>query len=410
MNTSMNTISSIPATPPLKAPTRGTESSGDGLTAPADGFAALLDQSMAAPAAPAVETAKRDADAEVDSTDTEPAKPHAASPKTAPVKAPRRSDQAIDLPDAASAIAAAAVARPKRDGGEPSISGEGEDKPGRRAGIKDVPSDGAALPTAALAVPQPLAATAAAPEATTDSERPVAAAKRGAGAKHAADALADATETAARRAIQVPTAEVRAMAQETAAARETRIDPAPRTTTGTEPINSTLPTAAPPATPTSPRPAEATVQAHLAAPVDTPAFAPALATQVRWLVEGGVQLAQLTLNPAEMGPLAVRIAIDGAQARIDFSADVAGTRHAIESALPTLAAALSADGLTLAGGGVYDGAPRRQPGAPGESGAPGAGQRGADERNARADEARHDAAMHALRNGAPARGLVDLMA
>jgi len=119
-------------------------------------------------------------------------------------------------------------------------------------------------------------------------------------------------------------------------------------------------------------------EARLAATIDSPSFAPALAHQITWLAGEGVQHARLTLNPVEMGPLAVKIALDGTQARIDFSADMPATRAAIEASLPTLAAALNDSGLTLAGGGVFDGQarrgtpdPRQTPSAgPSESGGP----------------------------------------
>ncbi len=107
-------------------------------------------------------------------------------------------------------------------------------------------------------------------------------------------------------------------------------------------------------------------EAQLAAALDSAAFAPALATQVSWLVREGVHHARLSLNPAEMGPVTVQIALDGTQARVDFSADLATTRAAIESSLPHLAAALHESGLKLAGGGVFDG--QQRPGTPGERG------------------------------------------
>jgi flagellar hook-length control protein FliK len=100
--------------------------------------------------------------------------------------------------------------------------------------------------------------------------------------------------------------------------------------------------------------------ATLPSPIDSPAFAPSLATQVRWWASDGVQQAQLQLNPAEMGPVRVTIVLDGREARIDFSADSAATRGAIEAALPVLAAALDDGGLKLTGGGVHDGAAGRQ--------------------------------------------------
>lgn len=102
--------------------------------------------------------------------------------------------------------------------------------------------------------------------------------------------------------------------------------------------------------------------ATVPAPIDSPAFAPSLATQVRWWASDGVQQAQLQLNPAEMGPVTVRIVVlDGREARIDFSADLAATRSAIEAALPVLAAALDDGGLKLTGGGVHDGSAQQRP-------------------------------------------------
>jgi flagellar hook-length control protein FliK len=141
--------------------------------------------------------------------------------------------------------------------------------------------------------------------------------------------------------------------------------------------------------------------AHVAAALDSPGFAPALATQVRWLVQDGVQQARITLNPAEMGPVAVQIVIDGRDARIDFSADLPATRQALEASLPTLAAALDDSGLKLAGGGVHDGqAQRRQEAWAGASPGPWPG----------AAAARADEAGPARPRAAAGRGLVDLVA
>jgi len=70
------------------------------------------------------------------------------------------------------------------------------------------------------------------------------------------------------------------------------------------------------------------------------------------LARDGVQRAELHLHPADMGPVSVQITLDGAQARVDFGADIAATRHVIENGLPELASALRDAGLTLTGGGV----------------------------------------------------------
>jgi flagellar hook-length control protein FliK len=87
-------------------------------------------------------------------------------------------------------------------------------------------------------------------------------------------------------------------------------------------------------------------------PVDSPDFAAAFGLQVSTLARDGVQRAELHLNPTDMGPVSIQITLDGTQARVDFGADVAATRHAIETGLPELASALRDAGFTLAGGGV----------------------------------------------------------
>jgi flagellar hook-length control protein FliK len=151
-----------------------------------------------------------------------------------------------------------------------------------------------------------------------------------------------------------------------------------------------LPGAAPGALATSlPTPLAGPAAAHggaapllLSAPVDSAGFPQALASQLTTLARDGVHEATLQLNPAEMGPIAVKIVLDGAQAQIDFAAAHARTREAIESGLPSLAAALHGAGLTLAGGGVYE----QHPGRDGEP-SPGEGGRGGGSRAAADDEA-----------------------
>jgi len=98
----------------------------------------------------------------------------------------------------------------------------------------------------------------------------------------------------------------------------------------------------------APQPVTVVVPAAL----DSAEFAQAFGVQVSVLARDGVEHAELQLNPAEMGPVSVQIVMDGTQARIDFGADAAGTRQAIEHSLPDLAAALREAGLTLSGGGV----------------------------------------------------------
>ena len=102
----------------------------------------------------------------------------------------------------------------------------------------------------------------------------------------------------------------------------------------------------------------------LPAPVASPEFGELLGAQVSLFARDGLQQAELRLNPAEMGPIGVQIEIAGNEARINFNAGQATTRDAIERALPELAAALRGEGLTLAGGGVFDRPPGAREGTP----------------------------------------------
>ncbi|RQP25253.1 flagellar hook-length control protein FliK [Piscinibacter terrae] len=96
----------------------------------------------------------------------------------------------------------------------------------------------------------------------------------------------------------------------------------------------------------------APVAVDVPTPVTSPDFPETLGVQVSVLARDGVQHAELHLNPAEMGPISVQIALDGTRAQVDFGADSMTTRQIIESGLPELASALRDAGFTLAGGGV----------------------------------------------------------
>jgi len=93
-------------------------------------------------------------------------------------------------------------------------------------------------------------------------------------------------------------------------------------------------------------------QAHVAAPVNSPGFADELGAQVAIWSRHGVQEAELRMNPAEMGPVQVRIQLDGQVAQVRFVAEQALTREALQAALPQLAQALAAEGLQWGGGDV----------------------------------------------------------
>lgn len=104
---------------------------------------------------------------------------------------------------------------------------------------------------------------------------------------------------------------------------------------------------------------------QLPTPVASPEFVPRLSAEVAVLARDGVQEARLQLNPAELGPVAVRIVLDGDRAQVHLAVDHTTTLQLLDQNLPTLAAALRDQGLTLSGGGVFQQprqAPRDEPG------------------------------------------------
>jgi len=157
-------------------------------------------------------------------------------------------------------------------------------------------------------------------------------------------------------------------------------------------------------------PSSPAVQAHIAAPLASPDFPPALGAQISLFARDGVERATIEIHPPEMGPISVQIALDGSAARVDFMADAAATRQVIESALPTLASSLRDAGLTLTGGGVFQ-QPQSSAGFAGHGGSagqPGHGQGGRP--GAGADDGLGAAGPATVLRTTAQRGLVDLVA
>ncbi len=105
-------------------------------------------------------------------------------------------------------------------------------------------------------------------------------------------------------------------------------------------------------------------QASLPTPLDAPEFTQKLADQIGlWVGQArndGPMTAELHLNPAEMGPINVKISLDGQSAHVDFAAAALETRQAIEASLSMLSSSLNDVGLSLSGGGVFSQTPQQQ--------------------------------------------------
>lgn len=94
------------------------------------------------------------------------------------------------------------------------------------------------------------------------------------------------------------------------------------------------------------------VEVQIRTPVSDPGFGSVVMSRIGDLAANGVQQAELHLNPAEMGPIVVRIAVEQGLTQVDFQAAHAATRDLLEQSLSQLAQSLQDDGLTLGNSSV----------------------------------------------------------
>jgi flagellar hook-length control protein FliK len=103
----------------------------------------------------------------------------------------------------------------------------------------------------------------------------------------------------------------------------------------------------------------------------------AFAERVVWMAKQGVQEAQISVNPRNLGPIEVHISMQKEQASVTFVAHHAATRDALEAALPRLRDMLQDNGLNLAQSDVsHQSFDQRRDQAAGFSGDQGRGQHG----------------------------------
>ncbi len=82
----------------------------------------------------------------------------------------------------------------------------------------------------------------------------------------------------------------------------------------------------------------------LEVPLGQPKWDQALANRVLWMINNDHLRADLRLNPPQLGPLDVRISIEGDQTNIHFSSPHGVVRESLENALPQLREMLSESG------------------------------------------------------------------
>jgi flagellar hook-length control protein FliK len=91
--------------------------------------------------------------------------------------------------------------------------------------------------------------------------------------------------------------------------------------------------------------APATPTLNVAAGVETPEFGQGVANHVSWMVDNNLQAAKLQVNPPQLGPIEVRIAVQGDHAQVWLVSHSALTRDALESSSPKLREMLGAQGF-----------------------------------------------------------------
>lgn len=95
-------------------------------------------------------------------------------------------------------------------------------------------------------------------------------------------------------------------------------------------------------------------------PVGNAQWADEIGSRMTMMVEQGKHTASLRLSPEHLGPLEVRITMNGDQASVQFGAAHADTRNALENALPRLREMFASQGLSLADANVSREPPRQQ--------------------------------------------------
>lgn len=94
---------------------------------------------------------------------------------------------------------------------------------------------------------------------------------------------------------------------------------------------------------------EAPVPMQISLPLQDPNWAQAAGQRVLWMVKNETQSAELRINPPNLGPVEMRVTLNGNdQASVSFASPHAGVREALEAAFPRLRDMLGANGLVLA--------------------------------------------------------------
>jgi flagellar hook-length control protein FliK len=96
----------------------------------------------------------------------------------------------------------------------------------------------------------------------------------------------------------------------------------------------------------------------LTVPVSSPAWGDAFSDRMALALQNRQPVAELHLNPPNLGPVEIQVSMNGDQASLSFFSPHAPVREAIQSAMPRLTEALAESGVSL--GNVFVGAQSQQ--------------------------------------------------
>ena len=99
-------------------------------------------------------------------------------------------------------------------------------------------------------------------------------------------------------------------------------------------------------------------QTTIAAPVGSNAWPDEFSQKVTWICNQQNQVAELHLNPPDLGPISVVLTIADNQASAVFTSAHSAVREAIENAMPKLRESLAENGIMLGNATVSDQTPR----------------------------------------------------
>ena len=97
----------------------------------------------------------------------------------------------------------------------------------------------------------------------------------------------------------------------------------------------------------------------VAAPVASPNWGNELGQKVAWMTSSGNHIAELHLNPPNLGPMEVKLTVHNDQATIQFVSQHQEVRTALESALPRLKEMMMDSGISLGNASVDSGSSRQ---------------------------------------------------